>query len=83
MYGVMKLKVILNCKIRGDSEEIMNHEELVSLIKGQRIHQILVANMYPDGDPCTDEILIEEIILENGVRISFEGSPRAEIKKGV
>ncbi|TET41478.1 MAG: hypothetical protein E3J60_04420 [Dehalococcoidia bacterium] len=65
-----------------DSEETMNHEEFVSLIKGQRIHQILVANMFPDGDSCQGEILIEEIVLENGVRILFEGSPRAEIKKG-
>lgn len=60
----------------------MNHEELVVSIKGQSIHQILVASMYPDGDSCQGEVLIEEIILENGVRISFEGSPRAEIKKG-
>lgn len=60
----------------------MNHEELIASIKGQRIHQILVANMYPDGDGCEDEILIEEIVLENGTVISFEGSPRAEIRKG-
>jgi len=60
----------------------MNHEEFVSLIKGQKIHQILVANMFPDGDSCQDEILIEEIILENGVRIVFDGSPQAEIKRG-
>jgi len=60
----------------------MNHEEFIALIKGQRIHQILVANMYPDGGSCQDDVLIEEIILENGVRIVFDGSPRAEIKKG-
>ena len=60
----------------------MNHEERVALIKGQKIQLILVANMYPDGDRCQDEILIEEIILENGVRIVFEGSPQAEINKG-
>lgn len=60
----------------------MNHEELVALIKGQSIHQILVANMYLDGDSCRDEILIEEIVLENGVRILFDGSPRVEIRKG-
>jgi len=60
----------------------MNYLEFVSLTKGQRIEQIFVANMFPDGDNCQDEILIEEIILENGVRILFEGSPQAEIKKG-
>ena len=56
--------------------------EFVALTKGQRIELILVANMFANGDSCQGEILIEEIILENGVRILFEGSPRAEIKKG-
>lgn len=60
----------------------MNHEERIALIKGQKIQLILVANMFPDGDGCQGEILIEEIVLENGVRIVFEGSPRAEIKGG-
>ena len=60
----------------------MNYLEFVSLAKGQRIEMILVASMFPDEDSCQGEILIEEIILENGVRILFEGSPRVEIKKG-
>lgn len=60
----------------------MNYLEFVDLVKGQRIQRILVANMFPDGDYCQDEILIEEIDLENGIRILFDGSPRAEVRKG-
>jgi len=60
----------------------MTYLEFVSLTKGRKIELILVANMFPDGDSCGLDILIEEIILDNGVRIIFEGSPRVEIKKG-
>jgi len=57
-------------------------DKFISELKGRRIRTVFLARMYPDGESCGEDILLEELVLDNGLRVLFEGLPRVEIKKG-